>query len=125
MLAFEQIKGEEQQTYHSMSILKTLPSIQSTREMAGRRKRSRLIETKQGIFQPQVCDLTSLIKKSAQRFTVDSLFMENGDVLFGMHAKNADTETKVRYLKQENKLGDKVIEVSRESMWADTFPHLD
>ena len=42
-----------------------------------------------------------------------------------MHAKNADMETKLRYLKQENKLGEKTIEVNRENMWMSTAPHLD
>lgn len=70
MLAFEMIKREEQQTYHSMSILKTLPSIQSTREMVGGRRRSSLNSSKFGLSQPNSCDLTSIMRKSAQMFTV-------------------------------------------------------
>jgi len=73
--------------------------------MVGGRRRSSLIAAKFGIFQPNSYDLTSIIKKAAQMFTVDSLGMDQRDVLFGMHAKNADTETKIKYLKQENKLG--------------------
>jgi hypothetical protein len=41
MLAFELMIKEEEQVFHSMSLLKTLPSIQSTRDaITGRRKSS-------------------------------------------------------------------------------------
>ncbi len=34
-------------------------------------------------------------------------------------------QTKLKYLKQQNKLGEKTIEVSRDNMWISTAPYLD
>lgn len=42
-----------------------------------------------------------------------------------IHAKNADLDTRLRFLKTENRLGEKVIEINRGSFWTDTYPHLD
>jgi hypothetical protein len=68
--------------------------------MVGGRRRSSLVGGRLSIFQPNGFDLSSILRKSAQMFTLESLMMDQKDVLFGIHAKNADTETKIKYLKQ-------------------------
>lgn len=123
MLAYELLKREEEQTYHSMSTLKTIPSIQSTRQVDGIRRRSSLIRN--SIFQITSVDTSAIIKKSAFMLTLDALALEPNNPLFPLHARHADMDTKLRYLRQENKLGEKVIEVSRGSLWTDTARHLD
>lgn len=58
-------------------------------------------------------DLGAILKKCAQLMPSEALSFTPNDPLMGMHAKNADMETKLRLLKMENKLGEKVIEVTR------------
>lgn len=70
-------------------------------------------------------DIGSVLKKCALLLPAEALGFTPNDPLMGGHAKNADTETKLRYLKTENRLGEKIIEITRESVWADTYPHLD
>jgi hypothetical protein len=70
-------------------------------------------------------DLGSVLKRFAQILPAEALNLISTDPLMGMHAKNADIDTRLRFLKSENKLGEKVIEISRESVWADTYPHLN
>lgn len=81
-----------------MSTLKTIPSIQSTRQMDGMRRRSSLIRN--SIFQISCVDTTAIIKKSALMLTLDSLALEPKDPLFALHARYADMETKLKYLRQ-------------------------
>ena len=66
MLAFESAKREEEQTFHSMSLLKTLPSIQSTRETANARRKSSFGGLRSSAFMAINTDLGSVIKKFAQ-----------------------------------------------------------
>lgn len=106
-----------------MSTLKTIPSIQSTRQVDGARRRSSLI--RHSIFQLTGIETASIVKKTAMMLTIDALALESKNPLFAVHAKYADMETKLKYLRQENKLGEKVIEVNRDSLWSDTAPHLD
>jgi hypothetical protein len=54
-----------------MSTLKTIPSIQSTRQVDGGRRRSSLI--RHSIFQIACVDTTAIVKKSALMFTLESL----------------------------------------------------
>ena len=70
-------------------------------------------------------DLAPIMRKFAQVLPSDVLNFSSGDPLLALHAKNADLDTKLRFCKTENKLGEKVIEVERGSMWSDTYPHLD
>jgi hypothetical protein len=86
-----------------MSTLKTIPSIQSTRQVDGARRRSSLI--RHSIFQINCIDTASIVKKTAMMLTLDTLALEAKNPLFAIHAKNADMETKLKYLRQENKLG--------------------
>jgi hypothetical protein len=123
MLAYELLKREEEQTYHSMSTLKTIPSIHSTRQVDSLRRRSSLIRN--SIFQIACVDTASIVKKSALMLSLEALALEPNNPLFALHARHADMETKLRYLRQENKLGEKLIEVSRGSLWTDTARHLD
>lgn len=91
--------------------------------MDGMRRRSSLIRN--SIFQIACVDTAAVVKKSALMLSLDALALEPKDPLFALHARYADMETKLKYLKQENKLGEKVIEVSRGSLWSDTARHLD
>lgn len=106
-----------------MSTLKTIPSIQSTRQVDAARRRSSLIRN--SIFQISGVDTSSIIKKCALMLPLDTLTLDANNPLFALHARYADMETKLKYLRQENKLGEKVIEVSRETIWSDTAPHLN
>lgn len=125
MLAFELSKKEQEATFHSMSVLKTLPSINSTKEASAVRRKSSLGNYRTSAFMINVTDLKPSLSKFAHLVPSEALGFTPNDPLMGIHAKYADTETKLRYLKKENKLGEKTIEINRGSVWADTYPHLD
>ena len=124
MLAFEAAKKEEEQSHYSLSLLKTLPSIQSTREATSSKRRTSLnprppsLQGTPNGFAPALQRFASLLPKSL-------LEQNPKNALMVLHGRYADTETKLSLLKEENPLGDKVSEVARESMWQDTYPHLD
>ena len=80
-----------------MSLLKTLPSIQSTKEMIGKRRLS--LGKRCSVLVPGSIDLSFIIKTNASCFTLDSLMMAAKDPLLIIHAKYSDTETKLKYLK--------------------------
>lgn len=81
-----------------MSTLKTIPSIQSTRQMEGGRRRSSI--ARNSVFQSTCVDVTSIIKRSALIFTYESLGIEAKNPIFGIHAKYSDMETKLKFLRQ-------------------------
>ena len=58
-----------------MSTLKTIPSIQSTRQMEGGRRRSSI--ARNSVFQMNCVDVTSIIKRSALIFTYYFYLMNN------------------------------------------------
>jgi len=126
MLAFEGAKREEEQTFHSMSLLKTLPSINSTRDTNPSRRKSSLGGSIRGsAFMAFNTELGPIVKRFAQTIPSEIIGITPNDPLMVVHAKNADIDTRLRFLKTENKHGEKVIEVERGSFWADTYPHLD
>jgi len=57
-----------------MSVLKTLPSIRSTKEMTGKRRTS-LNNRSSMLISHGIMDLSFIIKTSASIFTLDSLAM--------------------------------------------------
>ena len=126
MLALELMKVEEEQQFYSMSSLKTIPTIRSTREMANSRRRSSVLSMKNlsllcsGVA---TLEMGAQIKKSALMLPFESLSLETSDPLFLMHAKYGDVESKIRFLKNKPKSEEKVIEVSRNRVWADSAPH--
>ena len=95
-----------------MALLKTLPSINSTRETANGRRRSSL-GIRSSAFLMINTDLGSVIKRFANMLPSEAVGQVGVDSLMGIHAKHANIETRLSFLKTENKLGEKVIEVSR------------
>lgn len=105
MLAFELSKKEQEATFHSMSVLKTLPSINSTKEASAVRRKSSLSNYRTSAFMLTPADLKPCLSKLSHLVPSEALGLTPHDPLMGLHAKYADTETKLRYLNKENKLG--------------------
>lgn len=100
MLAFELSKKEQETTFHSMSVLKTLPSINSTKEASAVRRKSSLGNYRTSAFLMPLADIRPSLSKFAHLVPSEALGFAPHDPLMGIHVKYADTETKLRYLKK-------------------------
>lgn len=75
-----------------MSLLKTIPSIQSTRETGGSRRRSSLLGGRRfSAFQSTSIDLNPSLKRFAKLMPFEAMGFLNNDPLMVLHVKNADT----------------------------------
>lgn len=110
MLAYELMTREEEHTFHSMSQLKTNPSINSMKDTITGRRRSTLREKRTSVIlnAGSSLSLTNVLKRSAGYFSYEGA-IDCKDPLYIIHAKYSAKADRIRLLQTGNSKGEKTI----------------